>query len=199
MAAVAGGRLIECPDCSARVSTRAFMCPRCGCNSKAIAEHAKELAERAKRREPDREVVADFGTRKCMALPVEMEDGRFVVMPLERVLEVETLEFRMASTNLTVNYGMPEAAVDMPLMRFPIQETNLVFASAGTNIVSEFSEAAVSPARAGGWRAIQPMALKSHGRILLKIRKGEAAELPGNAHPFYRKLADDWGKRGNAK
>lgn len=32
---------MPCPDCGATVSTRAFMCPKCGCNAAAIRQQAK--------------------------------------------------------------------------------------------------------------------------------------------------------------
>ena len=66
MALIAGGitmsvcagmlNTISCPDCGANVSTRAFMCPKCGCSREAIQQHVKAVdalsrlpvAERAK-------------------------------------------------------------------------------------------------------------------------------------------------------
>ena len=32
---------VPCPDCGVTVSTRAFMCPKCGCNAAAIRQHAE--------------------------------------------------------------------------------------------------------------------------------------------------------------
>ena len=42
---------VPCPDCGATVSTRAFMCPKCGCNAAAIRQHA-EAGENVARMDP---------------------------------------------------------------------------------------------------------------------------------------------------
>lgn len=192
------GHLMPCPDCAKMVSKRALMCPHCGCDGKVIQAAAKELAAKAKPKEPDRRVLADFGRTKCEALPVTMDGGLFVVMPLEKVLAVETLVFSFVSTNVTISYSVPEVALDQPIIRFPITETNLLFtAAAVASVQSELATPnAVKVASASGWQAIQPKALKNHGRILLMIKAGEAAKLPPTAHPFYKKLADRWSRKG---
>ena len=43
---------VPCPDCGATVSTRAFMCPKCGCNAAAIRQQA-EAGEKAARMAAD--------------------------------------------------------------------------------------------------------------------------------------------------
>ena len=43
---------VPCPDCGATVSTRAFMCPKCGCNAAAIRQQA-EAGEKAARMSAD--------------------------------------------------------------------------------------------------------------------------------------------------
>jgi len=191
-------RLIHCPDCGHSVSHRAFMCPQCGCRAEAIEQAAKEIESKPKPRIPDRIVRANFGREVCDALPVKMTDGSFVVLPLEKVLDIETLEFSFVSTNATVSYSIPEVAIDQPIIRFPITETNLLFATAETNICSELAaHKAVKLSSASGWLQIQPKALKNHGKILLKIKAGETAKLPPKAHPYYKQLADRWSKKGN--
>ena len=196
-ASLGAAKLVPCPDCERQVSPYALMCPGCGCKGGRIEEHARRLAEKAKPKEPDRVVVADFGRTKCEALPVRMDDGLFVVMPLEKVLDLETLEFSFASTNLVIGYSIPEVAVDQPLIRFPITETNLLFAVASTNISSSLvAQNPVPLASVSGWQAIQPKALKNHGRILLKIKNGESVKLPPKAHPYYKFLADQWSGKG---
>lgn len=35
--------LVNCPDCGKEVSTRAFMCPKCGCSREAIQAHVNAL------------------------------------------------------------------------------------------------------------------------------------------------------------
>ena len=39
---------IGCPDCGNPVSTRAFMCPKCGCSREAIQQQAKAVEELSK-------------------------------------------------------------------------------------------------------------------------------------------------------
>jgi len=199
-AAAEAPKLIPCPDCGRSVSRRALMCPGCGCRGEVIEQAAKEAAAKPKPKEPDRMVRADFGKATCEALPVKMDGGGYVVLPLEKVLDIETLVFSFVSTNQTIGYDVPEVALDLPLVRFPIAETNLVFASAETNVWSELSEPHdVKPSDAAGWQAVQPRALKNHGKILLKIRAGEDAKLPPKAHPFYKQLADRWSGKGKSK
>ena len=43
---------VPCPDCGATVSTRAFMCPKCGCNAAAIRQQA-EVGEKVARMAAD--------------------------------------------------------------------------------------------------------------------------------------------------
>ena len=143
-------------------------------------------------------VLADFGKTKCEALPVKMDGGSYVVLPLEKVLDLETLVFSFVSTNANISYSVPEVAINQPVIRFPITETNLIFAAASTNVCSELAmphEVALSSIAA--WQPIQPKALKNHGKILLKIKSGENTKLPPKAHPFYKTLADRWSKKGN--
>ena len=197
-AATAATALIPCPDCGQSVSRRAFMCPRCGCCGEAIGTAAKLIDSKPKPRIPDGIVRADFGRDKCDALPVKMADGLFVVLPLEKVLNIETLVFSFASTNATINYSIPEVAVDQPIIRFPITETNLLFAAATTNICSTLATPSrVDVSKVAGWQPIQPKALKNHGKILLKIKAGEDVKLPPKAHPYYKALAERWSKKGN--
>ena len=42
---------VPCPDCGATVSTRAFMCPKCGCDAAAIRQQA-EAGEKVARMDP---------------------------------------------------------------------------------------------------------------------------------------------------
>ena len=195
-----GGALMPCPDCGHEVSKRALMCPSCGLKGEIIAQAAKELETKSKPKEPDRWVIADFGKETCRALPVRMVDGTFIVLPLEKTFRLETLIFTYASTNTTIGYGIPEVALDRPLIRFPITATNLVFAAADTNIYSELAQPnAVKVDGAIGWRTIQPMALKNHGKVLLRIKAGEDTQLPPKAHPYYKQLEAKWKQERNAK
>ena len=197
----AGGTpLMLCPDCGREVSKRALMCPNCGLKGEIIEQAAKEQEERIKPKEPDRCVFADFGKEICRALPVKMSDGSFIVLPIEKTFGLETLIFTYASTNTAIGYGVPEVALDRPLVRFPITVTNLTFAAADTNICSELVKSnAVKVDDATVWQTVQPMALKNHGRILLRIKAGEDAHLPPKAHPYYRQLESKWQQERKAK
>lgn len=196
-ASVEAGNLMTCPDCGGRVSKRALMCPSCGCKGEVIEMAAKEEAAKPKPKVPDKIVRANFGSSACDALPVVMDNKRYIVLPLEKVFDIETLEFGFVSTNQTIGYDVPEVAVNQPLIRFPIAETNLLFATTETNVCSSLAEPpAVRIADAAAWEAVQPKALKNHGKILLKIKAGEAAKLPPKAHPFYKSLADRWSRKG---
>ena len=174
------------------------MCPRCGCRGEVIEAAAKLLDSKQKPRIPDSVVRADFGHDVCDALPVKMSDGLFVVLPLEKVLNIETLVFSFASTNATINYSIPEVAVNQPIIRFPITETNLLFAAATTNVCSTLATPPrVNVSEVKDWQTIQPKALKNHGKILLKIKAGEDVKLPPMAHPYYKELSERWSKKGN--
>lgn len=140
---------------------------------------------------------ADLGEDSFRALPVRMDDENFVVIPLEKTFNLETLTFSYASTNLTISYGIPEVAVDAPLVRFPISCTNLQFAAATTNVYSELADSkAVKISDVSHWLKVQPKALKNHGRILLDIKQGKDVRLPKIAHPYYKILESKWKKKG---
>lgn len=107
------------------------------------------------------------------------------------------LTFSYASTNLTISYGLPEVAVDAPLVRFPISCTNFQFAAATTNVYSELADSkAVKISDVSNWLKVQPKALKNHGRILLDIKEGKDVRLPKTAHPYYKILESKWKKKG---
>jgi hypothetical protein len=186
-----------CPDCGHDVSERALMCPKCGCKGEVIEQVAKKLKARQKAKPLDSWVVADTGGDTFCALPVRMDAGNFIVLPLEKTFGLETLVCSYASTNLMISYGIPEVAIDMPLVRFPISCTNLQFAAAATNVYSELSDSkCVKVSDASSWLKIQPKALKNHGRILLDIKQGKDVRLPKNAHSFYKILESKWKKEG---
>jgi hypothetical protein len=119
--------LIPCPDCKRSVSPRASFCPNCGCPEKAIADLAKSaLTQHA--RVPDQLLrVESDGKRTEIAFPVEMADGLFAIASLNTILAADTVTLSFLTTNSPVTYGLPEVAVDLPLVRFPISETNLQF------------------------------------------------------------------------
>lgn len=118
--------LIPCPDCTAPVSPRAVFCPSCGCPGEAIAECARNLQGEQPRAQ-DQLLRLDTDGQAAFAFPVEMADGFFAVAPLAPLLSAESLTLSFLSTNAIIAYTMPEVAVDAPLVRFPITETNLFF------------------------------------------------------------------------
>lgn len=194
---VEGSNLMPCPDCGYEVSKRALMCLKCGCKGDIIESAAKKLDLKDKPKPLDRWVDADLGEDSFRALPVRMGDENFVVIPLEKTFNLKTLTFSYASTNLTISYGIPEVAVDAPLVRFPISCTNFQFAAATTNVYSELADSkSVKISDVSNWLKVQPKALKNHGRILLDIKQGKDVRLPKTAHPYYKILESKWKKKG---
>ena len=176
------------------------MCPACGCRGEAIEEAARVLAEAEKPKEPDREVAVKVNRTICRGLPVKIDGHPYVLLPFERVIDVETLTMSFVSTNAPIAYGVPEAALNIPVVRFPIQETNLTFATDIADMSSSLNGGQSLTLRdAVGWQGVQPRDLKAWGATLAKIRRGEAAALPPEAHPLYRKFADLWSQKGEKK
>ena len=153
-----GDALIPCPDCGREVSKRALMCPNCGCKGEVIAEEAARLAKAAKPPPPDDAILADFGDRKERAIPVMFGEKPYAVLPLEKLVGLKTMTFSFVSTNAPINYASIEVAGSMPLVRFGISETNLLFKA----------EADVAPNQE--WQKISPMRLKRDAEKMLKER-----------------------------
>ena len=153
-----GGTLMPCPDCGREVSKRALMCPNCGCKGEVIAEEAARLAKAEEPPPPDDAILADFGDRKERATPVMFGEKPYAVMPLEKLVGLKTMTFSFVSTNAPINYASIEVAGTMPLVRFGISETNLIFKA----------EADVAPNQE--WQKISPMRLKRNAEKMLKER-----------------------------
>ena len=154
-----GDALIPCPDCGREVSKRALMCPNCGCKGEVIAEEAARLAKAAKPPPPDDAILADFGDRKERATPVMFGEKPYAVMPLEKLVGLKTMTFSFVSTNTPIGYASIEVARAMPVVRFGITETNLLFRA----------EADVAPNQE--WQKISPMRLKRDAAKMLEERK----------------------------
>lgn len=153
-ASVEAGNIMSCPDCGGRVSKRALMCPSCGCRGEVIEKAAKEAEKKLKVKEPDKFLRADFGNRVEIAHPVIMDGARYAVIDFEKVVGLNTLILMFATTNTTVSYGKPQLAKAVPVMRFPITETNLIFTTeSDTNV----------------WETIQPRDLRNREKMLEKL------------------------------
>ena len=118
-------QLIPCPDCGRDVSRRALMCPNCGLKGEVIAEAAKAMPEVAAGDALD----VECGTCAAYALPVKMSDRKFAVLPLDPVLGAAKL--KVSKQGREVGWLVPELAVDAPIVRLRIAETNLVYWSIG--------------------------------------------------------------------
>ena len=154
-------RLMPCPDCGREVSKRALMCPNCGCKGEVIAEEAARLAKAEEPPPPDDAILADFGDRKERATPVMFGEKPYAVLPLEKLVGLKTMMFSFVSTNEPINYASIEVAGTMPLVRFRISETNLLFKA----------EADVAPNQE--WQKISPMRLKRDAEKMLKERSAK--------------------------
>lgn len=119
--------LVNCPDCNTPVSSRAVFCPSCGCPGEAIAEEAANNSTKDNAKTPDRLIKIAADERVGFAFPVEMADGLFAVAPLEFLLSAESVSLSFTSTNASIAYLTPEVAVNAPLVRFPITQTNLAY------------------------------------------------------------------------
>ena len=191
--------LIPCPDCGCEVSRRALMCPNCGLKGDVISEVARTIPE---------PLIGDVLKVICdgklsYALPVEMDGRKFAVMPLDFVLGATHL--KLECEGKSVMWTVPELAIDAPIVRLQLADTNLTYwtcggtlAFDGTRIKAKGNEVAsiISPIVATNafplanheWQVLQPRQMKVHGRQILKMLKGEASELPQSTHPYFKMI-----------
>ena len=153
-----GEALMPCPDCGHEVSKRALMCPNCGLKGEIIAAEAARLAKAGEPPPPDDAILADFGDRKERAVPVMFGEKPYAVLPLEMLVGLKTMTLSFVSTNAPIGYASIEVASAMPLVRFGIAETNLLFKA----------EADVAPNQE--WQKISPMRLKRDAKKMLEER-----------------------------
>ena len=96
---------VPCPDCGATVSTRAFMCPKCGCNAAAIRQQV-EAGEKVARMDPNEaEVLLGpnwFGqigrvqwVREKQALERILSDGMSPAPDVAEPLDKRAVESRL--------------------------------------------------------------------------------------------------------
>ena len=203
-ALLAGARVVAepmmpCPDCGRDVSRRALMCPNCGLKGEVIAEAAKAIPVVAAGDVLD----IDCGTCAAHALPVEMSDGKFAVLPLGPVLGAAKL--KVSNKGREVGWMVPELAIDAPIVRLRIAETNLVYWSVGGEFIFDGQVAKVRGNEVGAvvspsistnafdisgreWQVLQPKQMTGHGRQVLKMLKGEPYDLPERSHPYFKLL-----------
>ena len=191
--------MIPCPDCGRDVSRRALMCPNCGLKGEVIAEAAKSIPEVATGDVLD----VDCGGCAAHALPVEMSDGKFAVLPLDPVLGAGKV--KVSNKGREVGWMVPELAVDAPIVRLRIAETNLVCWSVGGEFIFDGQVAKVRGNEVGAvvspsistnafdisgreWQVLQPKQMTGHGRQVLKMLKGEPYDLPERSHPYFKLL-----------
>ena len=170
--------LIPCPDCEKEVSRRALMCPNCGLKGEIIIEHAKTIPE---------PVIGDVLMLECegrtsFALPVKFDGRSFAVFPLERILGAK--HFKLSCGDREVRWAVPELAVDAPIVRVHLSDTNLISWVVGGELVFDGSRikakgnelyAVTSPLvstnnfalEGRSWDVLQPKQMKNHGRSVL--------------------------------
>jgi hypothetical protein len=175
------------------------MCPNCGLKGDVIAEAAKAIPEVAAGDVLD----VDCGTCAAHALPVEMSDGKFAVLPLDPVLGAAKV--KVSNKGREVGWMVPELAIDAPIVRLRIAETNLAYWSVGGKFAFDGQEAnihgnevcaVVSPSISTNaftisgreWQVLQPKQMTAHGRQVLKMLKGEPYERPERTHPYFKLL-----------
>ena len=193
------GSLIPCPDCEKMVSRRALMCPNCGLKGEAIAGLAKTIPE------PTIGDVLDVDCdgKKSSALPVEMDGRKFAVLPLDNVLGASQL--RLWKNGVPIAWSVPELAEDAPIVRLQIAATNLTYWSVGGNlsfdgtlvnpkgnevaaIVSSLVATNAFTLSNREWQILQPKQMKSHGRQVLKMLKGDPSDFPQRPHPYFKMI-----------
>ena len=200
--------LIACPDCEKPVSRQAIMCPNCGLRGEVIVECANNTPE-----SPVGDLLdIDCDGVRSVALPVEMEGRRFAVLPLDSVLGASQL--RLGHNGVPVVWSVPELAEDAPIVRLQIASTNLTYWVVGGSLVFDGTMAKPEGNQIASvvsvlvstnaftlsnreWQVLQPRQMKNHGRQILKILKGEQAELPQHTHPYFKMIENM--KKENAK
>ena len=200
--------LIPCPDCEKMVSRRAWMCPNCGCKGDVIAEVAKTIPEQTCGDILD---IDSDGT-KSYALPVEFDGRLFAVLPLDPVLGTSKLS--LSHKGKQIEWSVPELAVDAPIVRLQIADTNLTYWTTGgtlrfngTRIKVSGNEvsAIISPCVATNafliagrrWEVLQPKQMKVHGRHVRNMLKGEPYDLPQRTHAYFKMIESQ--KKENSK
>ncbi len=115
-------RLIKCPDCEARVSRRAVMCPHCGCPGEAIHE-AVRLEEELTRPKTIVRVVNDRDGGFGVVIKDKAET--YAVFDIFLLAGSNKLELRDLRKGLSVAYTGIEIALGEGLIRLKVREKSL--------------------------------------------------------------------------
>ncbi len=177
--------LVACPDCEGQVSSRAMMCPHCGCPGEAIAEYVKALQE-AQEPEviPPAETLQGKSDRGTFTVyPVQVGEACFLIADLAEVEGVKTLLIENVAHQLSVDYRRPELHTTLPIVRFSTEPTETIAFKAAQSFTSHWNgfvqEIASLPT--DGWEAISPKSLRACGTAW---RNGSRNAKDFN-HPFY--------------
>lgn len=132
--------LFPCPDCDAQVSSRALMCPHCGCPgetiAEAVAQSRKDKDAETRSLSPIAKVTASAGRGYAVAVMDGMR--KYLVMDTTLLWEADFLTITPLATNSLIAYRALQLANDVPLARFLTDATNLSYlAIAHTSTVLE--------------------------------------------------------------
>lgn len=201
--ALTAASLVSCPDCSGLVSSRAVMCPRCGCPGEAIAVAGKD----ASRALTGAQLEAVCDGVDSVALPMCMDGQVFAVLPLEHVLGCGKIKLGLHGRD--IEWLTAELSVEAPVVRFRLAETNLHCWAEGRGPVFEGKKLESMGCEVSGvrspmistnahlvtrlrWDVLQPKQMRNHGLQLLRLLKGESHDpLPMRTHPYFKRLESE--------
>ena len=119
--------LVPCPDCAHSVSSRAMMCPYCGCPGAAIqAAAGSNLVSAAKSPEFfDSLVQVQSDTGSGFGVCVQYPQGSFILTVQDLLMGAQTLLITRARDGEAVTYASIEIAADRNLARLAVVGTNV--------------------------------------------------------------------------
>jgi hypothetical protein len=116
--------LMDCPDCTKQISSRAVFCPHCGCPGEAIV---KEALRRAEARRPKPLVAVTTPGTRGHCVPVEWKGNRYVVMDAALLGVLDSLSLTPLNKTEDLAYRDLELALDAPLIRFKADSDHVEF------------------------------------------------------------------------
>ncbi len=127
VAASHAAELIPCPDCDGQVSSRAVMCPHCGCPGDAIAEAFAQLEKAVSSPHYGPLVRIDASGGSGFGLAVQSGSARYIAMDAALIWGADALTITPLTTNAPIAYRSLQIAQDVPLARFSTDNTNLAY------------------------------------------------------------------------